>query len=327
MKTPVYPHRSLAARILILCCLFWSFSFPVMKSLQLLASQSEPAGNSIFASAAVLMWRFGAASILVGLVLWHNLGRITRLEWLQGGAVGFFGSFGLLLQVDGLAYTDASTSAFLTQGYCVLIPLWLAVRRRRLPTSAVWIACTLAIFGAAILAGVRWDHLRLGRGEWETLLGSVFFAVQIFWVDDARFAGNHTLRWSFVMFATMAVLGFLISAVTAPSWGSIAHVYSSVSAWGLIAVLVLGCTLVSFLLMNRWQRELPATEAGLLYCTEPVFTSAVSLVLPGWISKLTQLPYENEQLSWRLLAGGACILGSNIWIQLKGSEAAPPAAS
>lgn len=320
MNSPIYPHRALAARILVICCLFWAFSFPVMKALQLLASHVEPQGNSIFASAAVLMCRFGASTLLVAMVLWKDLGRITRLEWIQGGAVGFFGSFGLLFQVDGLAYTDASISAFLTQGYCVLIPLWLAIRRRRLPTGAVWISCSLAIVGAAVLAGVRWDHLHLGRGEWETLLGSVFFAAQIFWVDDARFAGNNTLRWSFVMFATMAVLGFVIAAVSAPSWGSILRVYSSPSAWGLIAILVLGCTLVSFLLMNRWQRELPPTEAGLLYCTEPVFTSVVSLIVPGWISKLTQLPYENELLTWRLIAGGAFILAANVWLQLKGSE-------
>ena len=37
------------------------------------------------------------------------------------------------IQTDGLAYTEASTSAFLTQAYCVLLPLWLVLRSRRVP--------------------------------------------------------------------------------------------------------------------------------------------------------------------------------------------------
>lgn len=320
MNATAYPYRALAARILVLCCLFWSFSFPVMKTLQLIAEQRVPDGGSVFASASVLFWRFGVSALLVGLFLGRQLRRITSLEWKQGVVVGVLGSFGLLLQVDGLAYTEASTSAFLTQGYCVLIPLYLAVRRRRSPPIAVWIACALAIAGAAILVGMRWDHLHLGRGEWETLVGSVFFSAQILWVDDRRFAGNDTLRWSFVMFATMAVCGLGIALGAGPRLGATLQVYASGAAWLLIGVLVLGCTLVSFLLMNRWQRELPATEAGLLYCTEPVFTSVVSLVLPAWISQLTGLPYANEQLTWRLLAGGALILGANVWLQIRGSD-------
>ena len=89
----------------------------------------------------------------------------------------------------------------------------------------------------------------------------------------------------------------------------------------LIALLVVVCTLISFLLANRWQPEVPATEAGLLYCTEPVFTSAVSLFLPGLISRWAGVPYPDEQLSWNLAAGGGLILAANVWLQLRGRPA------
>ena len=81
--------------------------------------------------------------------------------------------------------------------------------------------------------------------------------------------------------------------------------------------------LVSFLLANRWQPEVPATEAGLLYCTEPVFTCAVTLFLPGLISGWAGLAYADERLSWNLALGGGLILAANVWLQLRARAAAP----
>ena len=173
----------------------------------------------------------------------------------------------------------------------------------------------MAMAGAAILAGLRWDDLRLGRGELETLLASVFFAGQILWVEDPRFSGNDTLRWSTVMFAVMALACVPVALLAAPRPVDVFRVFASPAALGLVGILVACCTLVSYLLMNRWQRELPAAEAGLLYCTEPVFTSLLGLVLPAWISQFVGVNYPNEQLTWRLVAGGALILGANIWLQ------------
>ena len=75
--------------------------------------------------------------------------------------------------------------------------------------------------------------------------------------------------------------------------------------------------------MNRWQRELPATEAGLLYCSEPVFTSALCLFVPGWLSSLSGIDYPDETLTGHLLLGGLLILLANVLIQLWGTEPAP----
>ena len=45
--------------------------------------------------------------------------------------------------------------------------------------KATNVLAILAVAGAAILAGLKWGDLRLGRGELETLLASLFFAGQI----------------------------------------------------------------------------------------------------------------------------------------------------
>ena len=44
-------------------------------------------------------------------------------EVRQGFAIAMWGGAGMWLQADALAYTEASTSAFLTQAYCIILPL------------------------------------------------------------------------------------------------------------------------------------------------------------------------------------------------------------
>ena len=85
-------------------------------------------------------------------------------------------------------------------------------------------------------------------------------------------------------------------------------------------LLTVFCTLGSFTLMNRWQPKISATEAGLIYCLEPVCTAVMALFLPGWFSRWAGFAYANETVTWRLLAGGGLVTLANVLIQLK-----PPA--
>jgi drug/metabolite transporter (DMT)-like permease len=77
---------------------------------------------------------------------------------------------------------------------------------------------------------------------------------------------------------------------------------------------VLFCTVINFFIMNKWQRWISATEAGLIYCLEPVVATIFASFLPGWISLLATVSYRNETLSWTLLAGGALIVGATILV-------------
>jgi drug/metabolite transporter (DMT)-like permease len=82
----------------------------------------------------------------------------------------------------------------------------------------------------------------------------------------------------------------------------------------LVGFLALGCTLGAYAVMNRWQPHLPATEAGLIYCSEPVFTSVLALFLPGLLSRLPGISYADERLLPRLLIGGGLITAANVLV-------------
>lgn len=314
---PNYTNRRRASQVLIACCAVWAFSFPAMKSLALLGNRAAPGNSSFFFATLCVAERFSFASLLLLCLPWLRLPQLTWGETRQGLGLGVLGAAGLILQMDGMAYTHASTAAFLTQGYCVWIPLWFALRNRRLPRWTTLGATGLVLAGAAILNDVGSGDFRLGRGEMENLLGSMFFAAQILWLERREFTGNHVGRFSLVMFVTMAVIGVPLALFLANHPRAMLQAYSSTPALVLMAGLTVFCTLLTFLLANRWQPEVPATEAGLLYCTEPVFTFGVTLFLPGLITRWTGIDYANEVLSWNLLAGGGLILAANVWMQLQ----------
>ena len=108
----------------------WGLSFPFIKATWIAQKNLVPDISSECFAAMLAVARFGIAGIIIALLSIRTLRRITRLELQQGLGLGFFGGLGILLQMDGLAHTSASTSAFLTQFYCLVIPVWVAWRKR-----------------------------------------------------------------------------------------------------------------------------------------------------------------------------------------------------
>lgn len=302
----------------------WGLSFPLAKALFAAQRAQLPGAGSWFLAAMPLVFRFGVSALVLVLFTGRTLGQLTRSEAWQGLGLGVFAAGGMLLQMDGLSYTAASTSAFLTSCYCVTIPVIVAWQRRRWPPPLVIVSCVLVLVGMGILAGVDWHTLRLGRGEGETILASFFFAAQIFWLERPRFASNRTSHATIVMFATIAVSAVPVVLASSRAWGDLLVASTgSLPILALLGALTLLCTLTTFTMMNHWQKYLEATEAGLIYCLEPVSASLLALFLPGWLSGFAGVSYPNESPTLRLLLGGLLITVANVCIQLKPRAVTP----
>jgi drug/metabolite transporter (DMT)-like permease len=306
-----------AVLMLLLANLYWGLSFPLIKAILLLHGQLLPAGGTWFATAYTIAPRFLLAGAVLLLVLGKKLGTFTRSEITQGVLLGFTAGTGMLFQNDGLQFTSASVSAFLSQFYAIMIPVWLAARQRRWPPGVVLLCSALVLAGVAILGRFDFHTLRFGRGELETLLGSVFFMMQILLLDRRKFAANRALPVTLAMFGTEAVLFTAMALGTAPAPTDLLLPWTSGAWLGLTGLLTLFCTLGAFTIMNRWQPKITATEAGLIYCIEPVFASLLALFLPAIFSRWAGLDYANERVTWHLLLGGGLITLANVFIQLK----------
>lgn len=315
-------ERQTALAMLLLANFFWGLSFPLIKGITLLHAKLLPTAGTWFSAIYTIAPRFLLAFAVLG--WWHRrrLAGTTRLELEQGVALGLFAAGGMLLQNDGLQFTAASTSAFLTQLYAVLIPIWVAFRRRHNPGILVWTACLLVLAGVAILGRFDFREFRFGRGEAETLLSSLFFMGQILWLERPKYAANRPENITVVMFGTEAIVFSVLALATMPGADALFVPWSSPTWLGLTSALTLLCTIGAFSLMNAWQPKISSTEAGLIYCIEPIFGSAMALFLPRWISLWGGIHYPNEHLTWTLLVGGGLITLANVVVQLK--PAIPP---
>ncbi len=325
------PSRPHAIAALILATAGWGLSFPLMKALTLWQQQACPGASTPFLSAWGLGLRFLIATLALAVLLgYRRLAGLTRKEGRQAVELGVYTALGLGLQMDGLNYTLASTSAFLTQGYVVFLPVWLALASHRLPALRIWAAVALVLAGAVVLTSLDWRDLSLGRGELETLGAALVFTVQILAVESPRFAGNDSLRMSVAAFAVTALLLLPIGVLLAPSPTFLWQTYASWPAVGILLVLALVPTLMSMALMFTYQRHVGATAAAITYCCEPVFASGFALVLPGLLSLWMGVSYANETITAALLVGGALVLAAVALVQMPGAftrawpDVAPP---
>jgi len=305
--------------MLLLGNVFWGLSFPIIRAVEMANAAWVPA-DSWFVVTYTIAPRFFIALAIVLAIQARGGFRVTRGELRQGMILGIFGMGGILLQNDGLRFTDASTSAFLTQFYAVLIPIWLAFKLRANPGAIVWSSCAMVLAGVAILGRLDWARMRVGRGELETLGSSLFFMVQILCLEDGRYAGNRGSKVTLVMFVWAALAFGLLAAVTAPSAHALAAPWRSAPWVGLTLVLGVLCTVGAFSIMNIWQPKITATEAGLLYCTEPIFASLMALFLPALFSQWAGISYANETATVNLAVGGGLVTLANVLIQFRRPE-------
>ncbi len=311
------PGRLRALQMLVLANACWALSFPTMKAMAFLQQPLLPQSSSWFIASMTLIVRFSLAALVMLIVCWPTLRKMTRLEVWEGVGLGVFASAGLIFQMDGLAYTSASTSAFLTQFYCLIIPLIVAFRDRRWPSGRVVASCLMVIVGAGVLSGINLRDFHIGRGELETLIGSTIFTGQILWLQRSKFAPNNVNHFTLVMFAVIAITSVPVALMTGGRNDDWIAAYSSGSVLMFMGILNVFCTLGGYILMNYFQPFLTATQAGLIYCLEPVFASLFALFLPAWFSSMAGIQYANETLSTALLVGGGLITAANILMQLQ----------
>lgn len=323
MATEVKKLHFRAVRMLTATTLLWAVSFPVVKGISMIQQRLLPESSSWFHASLTSAVRFGIAAIVLSLFVLPTLRRISRLELSQGLGLGFFAGGGILLQMDGLSYTSVSVSAFLTQTFCVWVPVLVALRDQRLPPFRVLLAVVLVLAGVAVLTNFSLRQTNLGRGEWQTLLSAVFFAAQIVWLERPCFSRNDPTHFSIVMFLTMALMSLPILFFCWQQPNDVLVVYRNGTIVVLTAALILFCTLGAFVLMNRWQPFVPATEAAVIYGAEPVIAILFALFLPAWISHFGGVDYANEQLSSQIVIGGTLIILANLYLQLGWASVQP----
>lgn len=309
---------------LILATAAWGISFPLFTMLFRVQKEHVAGVGTFFLAAHAIGFRALASAGFFLALRPKLLCGLTKKEWRQGALLGLFGGTGLILQADGLNYTSAPVSAFLTQFYCVLLPVWFCLRRRTWLPPRLLAATLLVVAGISLLSGIckveggrlTFESFQPGRGELETLLSAVFFTVQILLLERPAWKANRMVPVSVVMFLGFALCALPVVFVAMPSLSAITAVYQGYQEFVIMAAIVLVCTVFAYTAMNRWQPHVTATEGGLIYCLEPVFTTIYALFLPALLAAWTGVAYANDHLTTAILLGGGLITAANIILQL-----------
>lgn len=284
--------------MLVVAALLWGGSFVVLKDTL----------NSI--SPAWLMGiRFVMSGVIMVLVFWPRVLAAMRADksHLSGAvALGVTGGLGYLVQNLGLVDTTPGHNAFLTATYCVMVPFmhWAVARVR--PTVANVVAAFVAVAGIGALSLGGDEPFALRWGDWMTIGGAFWFAVQIE-VMVAVADGRDVVAMTCVEFFFMglACLAYAVAFEPVPELA----VFASQRTWLAMGYLVLLSSCVCTVFQNVGQAHVPPAQASLLLSLESVFGVALSVLLYG------------EELTVQLALGFALVFGAVLLSELAPARA------
>jgi len=318
---PPLPLRStgtaLPIAMLVVCCLFWGFSFPAM---QITASTFEKTlretGNEIPGAAGELasrsifnFWRFALAAGAFFVFTIPRQRHFSRADMLGGVVLGLTFCIGILLQLIGLRYTLPSTSSFLTALSVIFAPLAQTLLFRRPLGRRTIIAVVVALIGMFILSQPN-PHATAAQtiaqtppiphlGEILTIIGALLFTTQILSIDyfgQVADAARLTLIMLLTTCTVSLILGFALGGLhfhRGPVFSHLAHDRQFLACFAGLAFI---SSMLSQYLMNRYQPLVAPATAAVVYCLEPVFGTLFSVA------------FGTERLSAITIIGGSIIL-------------------
>jgi drug/metabolite transporter (DMT)-like permease len=318
----------LAIGVLVLCCVCWGYSFPVMQlgtrgfDRHVLPSGAGADDLQKFASRALYNGvRFGLAAVLYGLLTWRRQREFSRHEVIGGILVGTFFAGGMLLQVTGLRWILPSVSSFFTALPVVFAPLAQAIIFKKPVGRATWGAVALAVIGIVLLSWPKPEAVAANSqvvmppfpylGELLTIAGALVFTAEILCVHHFGQRAS-AVRLTLVMLATTGLLSFI--AAMALGGGTM---LSTTAARGLLHDREVGWTMITLIvfssvlalyLMNLYQPRVSPAIASVVYCTEPLFGTLFSLL------------FATEQLTRLTIAGGLVVIVSVLVVATSGRD-------
>ena len=283
--------RIRAEAALLAVTIVWGTSFTVIKS------ALEDASTLVF-----LTLRFGIAAVLIGVLFLRPLVRIRRPNWKGGAAAGLSLYFAYLLQTEGLRYTTASKSAFLTSLCVVMVPLLASIVYHNMPRRREMAGVGLALAGMTLLTGVggrEWVATGFNKGDLMTAGCAAVFAIHVVLVGHlAKESGFEFL--AAIQIWTVALLGLMSFW-----WLETPVLRMSARLWGALGLTAVLCTALAYCVQSWAQRHTTPTRAAMIFAAEPVAAALTAWLVAG------------ERLSGGPLAGAALILLGLVVVELK----------
>jgi len=262
---------------LLFMTLIWGVTFPMVKA------SLDYASPFVF-----ITIRFVLAALIAGVLFARRISFKQRGEVWAGVLIGFFLFLGYAFQTEGLKFTAASKSAFITGLFVVMVPPLSYLILKEKPRIFSILGLILAVCGLYLMTRPKGSEFN--TGDLLTFFCAVSFSLQVLFVHI------YTKRYDFANLAFIQILvTTLLSIPSVFLFDRIKLVYHPYLIFSLLVCAVLATTL-AIIIQNRMQKDTTAVKASLIYAMEPVFAAVFSFLLLG------------EVLGWLGVLGGGLIL-------------------
>jgi len=256
----VRKYTVLGKLAILAATLFWGTSFVVLKDTLDLVPPNF-----------LIALRFTGAGIFLAIIFWKRLLGVTKQMLWQGCIIGIFLFLAYFWQTLGLQRTTPGKNAFLTAGYCVLVPFMLWMIRGPRPDRYNVIAAVLCLGGIGLIS-LNGD-LTMGLGDLFTVIGGIFFGWHM--VALGKFLkGKDPVVMTILQFGAAAACFWIASLI-------MEGVPKALPAQAILPLgyMTVFCTAVTLLLQNFGQKYTDPSAAAILLSLEAVFGAMFSLLL------------------------------------------------
>lgn len=232
----------------------------------------------------VIAVRFLSSSAVLALAFIPRLKKMNKGTLLRGFIIGLTLTGAYFAQTFGLNYTTSARNAFITASYCVMCPfiVWLLFRRRpKLYNVIAAVLCIAGIGFVALSGGSDETGNNLFLGDALTLLGAVFYALQIITID--RFSGksgnsDDKMNLIIIELTTVGVIFALCSLCFELPVNGIAAYAMSGEQILKIGYLALICTAFAQSAQLIGQQYATASQSSIILSLEAVFGTLFSVM-------------------------------------------------
>lgn len=279
--------------MLVASAAIWGSTFPLMKLV-----------NSYVDSIPFIALRMTVAAIALGIVIHKRLKGITAKMFFSCATFGIILAVHSFLQVQGLRYTTASNSGFISSSNVVFVPLLMFLLYRKRPSRNTLLGLFAVVIGFTFISGIvslnpfSFNVSALNIGDLLTLICAVFVAVY-FILGNNLVARYDPILVNFIHLIFAAISAFILWPLSPEKTINLAN--------GVVICVILYCGIfgsaIAFLLMLRGQQRIEPTRASMTLSLEPIFALSFALIIPDWNGNVERLALHS------VLGGFLVVLG------------------
>ncbi len=261
--------------VLMIITLSWGLSFPLLKI-----------SLNFISPFLFLFLRFFITVTVFCFIYRSKLDLSRFIEWKNGIILGIFLFSGFAFQTIGLKFTTASKSAFITGTSLIVIPFAQYFILKLKPRPENIIGALIVLAGLYILSEAYFSDPN--TGDVLTLISALSFAIYVVLLNKYTTESNFNYL-AFGQFLTMSALSFVFVLIFEVFiYKEIFFYFDTVLLLTLFYTSVFS-TLISIILITKYQRETTPLRASIIYNMEAVSAVFFSFIILGEVLNFNQM--------------------------------------